>query len=544
MVYQWPDTVAGSIEGLSSDKVPTEVQYTTESKRGFKWGFQIPLDTQRHQIFKLDLCPEHTTNFSELARDFPDDRAAPPEYGKTAEDLAADFLLALREHATAALKQCMGGSTGSSLPIQWVLTVPAIWSDSAQAKMRKAAQKAGMGTGSELVITSEPEAAALYALRELVPCVLGVGDTFVLCDAGGGTVDLITYEIKATTPRLKVVEVVKGDGGLCGSIYLNRRFKAFLRNKLADHPKWHEDMLEEATKKFENEIKRTYNGSKDREDDVPVPAFPDSEEHNVRRARYRMQGADLFDIFEPVIHAVVDLVVKQIEASKAAGCNVSGVVMVGGFGANSYLCERLRLAVEREDIRVWKTGNSWTAVVRGAVMKGLEEASTNGCSVDGRIARNHYGTESAKDFDSTVYPLTQRYWSAANDRYEVNTYDWFVHKGEQVKENKPKLLHYHLERSVSDKRLEPVRLSIVKCTDPKNEGPPVFINNTKVKHLATLTIDLSDFPLKRMPKRTTEDGKQWHIIDITVRVIYQSAETIYELRHGSKSYGRITAEFV
>ena len=39
-----------------------------------------------------------------------------------------------------------------------------------------------------------------------------VGDAFVLCDAGGGTVDLISYEITKLEPRLELKELVTGKG--------------------------------------------------------------------------------------------------------------------------------------------------------------------------------------------------------------------------------------------------------------------------------------------------------------------------------------------
>lgn len=39
-----------------------------------------------------------------------------------------------------------------------------------------------------------------------------VGDAFVICDAGGGTVDLISYEITQLTPRLNLKELVPGKG--------------------------------------------------------------------------------------------------------------------------------------------------------------------------------------------------------------------------------------------------------------------------------------------------------------------------------------------
>jgi uncharacterized protein YxjI len=39
-----------------------------------------------------------------------------------------------------------------------------------------------------------------------------VGDAFVICDAGGGTVDLISYEITQLKPSLELKELVPGKG--------------------------------------------------------------------------------------------------------------------------------------------------------------------------------------------------------------------------------------------------------------------------------------------------------------------------------------------
>lgn len=52
----------------------------------------------------------------------------------------------------------------------------------------------------------------------------------------------------------------------------------------------------------------------------------------------------------------------------------------------------------------------WTAVVRGAVMKGLSEAGLKGSGphIMGRVARKNIGTESAKAFDKIVHPVEQR----------------------------------------------------------------------------------------------------------------------------------------
>lgn len=127
--------------------------------------------------------------------------------------VVTDFLSAVRETTVASIertykKQWVGEST-----IDYILTVPAIWSDSAKNIMIQAAEAAGFGAhrnGFHLI--SEPEAAAAYTLKAIQPNNLNQGDTFVVCDAGGGTVDLISYNILRTSHPLEVSESVKGTG--------------------------------------------------------------------------------------------------------------------------------------------------------------------------------------------------------------------------------------------------------------------------------------------------------------------------------------------
>ena len=60
--------------------------------------------------------------------------------------------------------------------IEYVLTVPAIWTDSAKDLMVKAAINAGFGKHRRnFNLVSEPEAAAAYTLRAIQPNDLDVG---------------------------------------------------------------------------------------------------------------------------------------------------------------------------------------------------------------------------------------------------------------------------------------------------------------------------------------------------------------------------------
>lgn len=180
--------------------------------------------------------------------------AAPPGYDHDPEKLVTDYLTALRDHAEKVLRWKLPESALTSTPIEFMITTPAVWSESAQAKTRSCAQKAGMGVGAKLQIISEPEAAAMYALDAMDPHNIKIGDTFVLCDAGGGTVDLISYKVSALKPVLRIAEAAPGSGSACGSTFLNRIFQKYLKDKLGDDPDWDDDVVEEVRPMFLNPL--------------------------------------------------------------------------------------------------------------------------------------------------------------------------------------------------------------------------------------------------------------------------------------------------
>ncbi|KAL8985898.1 MAG: hypothetical protein Q9177_004311 [Variospora cf. flavescens] len=514
----------------------------------------------RHQWFKLGLDPMRPKPMSGLASALPDEKAAPPEYNQSPETLVKDYLSALRQHLESVLAKTLPESVFMTTPREYIITVPAIWSDVAVSKTRKCAERAGMGRGEELRLVSEPEAAAIWALPRIVPFKPQIKDTFVLCDAGGGTVDLISYQIQALNPILRVIEVARGDGGLCGSTFLNRSFRAFLRGKLDSHPAWQDEMLDE--------VKRCFNGSKTKNYQIPVPAFPNDESLDVYKAMFSLKGEDLCAIFEPVIQEVIILVTSQLYAAKAVKAAARAVVLVGGFGENNYLYQRLTEAVADSNVEVLRPAGGlvtfatmdsllvlmqlrWTAVVHGALMKGLSEASKNTTvtSISGRKARYYFGTASAKAFEKTIHPMDGRFWSKANKRHEINTYDWFILKNATVKEEKPKNLPYHFELPVSAVEggaLVPITTTIVKYVDPEDTGPPIVVGDSDddgVETIASLQIPLNLISIKGLQRRKRNDGSEWYIVDFSLRVICRSSETIYVLRHKGKDYGRVSAEY-
>jgi molecular chaperone DnaK (HSP70) len=102
-------------------------------------------------------------------------------------------------------------------------------------------------------------------------------------------------------------------------------------------------------------------------------------------------------ILDPVISEVVKLVLGQIDATNAT---VKSVLLVGGFSGSKYLQERIRGAV-KQGIEVINPPYAWSAVVQGAVVKGLAHYDPMHATVrlSSRIARKHFGTQVGYPFD-------------------------------------------------------------------------------------------------------------------------------------------------
>lgn len=160
----------------------------TRKNQAPKWGYQIEDGDQKYEWFKLDLDPNNgmARERSDLAEKYPSTTALPTGLDVSTEKLVIDYLTALRKHVEYVLGQKLSNAVIRNIPIKYIITVPAVWSPMAQAKTRSCAESAGMGRGDSLYIISEPEAAAMYALETMNPHDLEIGDTFVVCDAGGG----------------------------------------------------------------------------------------------------------------------------------------------------------------------------------------------------------------------------------------------------------------------------------------------------------------------------------------------------------------------
>ena len=345
---------------MSSGKVPTyaqcssiylhrliqyrELQYDDDRIR---WGLEVISGIPRQAWFKLDLGNTDRLRLFSLSHEFSDPRILPPSYNP--EKTVTDYLTLFRKHIEQHIQRTLPSVALETTPISYCLTVPAIWNERAQAKTLACAKAAGMGAEDQVLMISEPEAAATFVLDRLNPHGLEVGSTFVLCDAGGGTVDLISYTILELEPVLKVQEAAPGTGGMCGSTFINRIFAKRLEKKLSHHEQWDADVMDEALERFEHIIKQRFAGSLDEEHLVPVPGLSDNAELGIRRGKVKLDGATVNGIFERVLDEVVTLVKGQIRSTQT---RIKAILLVGGFGQSLALRQAVCEAVKNDEIEV------------------------------------------------------------------------------------------------------------------------------------------------------------------------------------------------
>jgi len=138
--------------------------------------------------------------------------------------------------------------------IKWVLTVPAIWSDTSKGLMEQWAIEAGLITDkkvlNQLVIAYEPDCASISIRQEIlqlrlmkqrkeemkeelgndsnehdVEQVLGPNTKYMLLDLGGGTADIACHQV---IDDYTVKEVYQPSGGAWGSTCIDSHFMRLL----------------------------------------------------------------------------------------------------------------------------------------------------------------------------------------------------------------------------------------------------------------------------------------------------------------------------
>ncbi|CAO3623965.1 unnamed protein product [Cunninghamella echinulata] len=407
-------------------KTPTLSLYRNGSDKLVAWG---------QEAKKLSFKRNNTDHLLSRFKLHLDENLelAPLPNGLTALDCITDYLEAFHTHVTGELQRGFASNYDQS-KFRYCLTVPAMWSDKAKATMREAAIRAGIVNRwdhpDRLMLISEPEAAALYCEKKSDQFNLGHGQRFMICDAGGGTVDLIVFEIDDTDGKARSLkEVTKGQGDSCGSTFLDLRMRDYLKNRFYHHGKVSDTAMEAMMETFVEAIKPQFDGEEDQF--LPLPASlglgdMDDPEAGIEDGNLHLPAQELREyVFEPVIHQVLYLIDEQLHQSHIM---LDAIFLVGGFGQSVYLYRRVRDVFEQRVGFIGVPPRGELAVVRGAVYFGL-----NPRMVTERVSRRTYGVETRMLFDPRNDPTEQCIKGDDGRLFCKQRFSVYVQKGQAIK---------------------------------------------------------------------------------------------------------------
>ncbi|KAF8331921.1 uncharacterized protein EI90DRAFT_3055886 [Cantharellus anzutake] len=332
--------------------------------------------TVRCEWFKLFLEP------SALRDDVVDPRLPKLPLGKKAVDLIVDFLTCLWDYARERITQEIGIVADLNAADVW-LTVPAAWDAKGCQLMRDAAIQAGLVGAAfagdrewrdRLHIITEPEAAAVHCAHLTNLHQLRPSQNFMICDAGGGTVDLAVYKIIGSLQNLEIAEVCARSGSNCGSLFLDLRFRELVRTLLADHPVHLEPAsLAYFMHAFSETDKLAYLGESDDGNMFHFTCFnvedPDDPAVGLINGELAIPGNLLRrEVFDPVIEQVLNLIEGQ---TRRVDQRIDALLLVGGFSGSEYLFKRVDETLGSRIKVIARPSDADTATCRGAAQYGL-----------------------------------------------------------------------------------------------------------------------------------------------------------------------------
>ncbi|KAF2723145.1 hsp70-like protein [Polychaeton citri CBS 116435] len=524
-------------------KAPTRIAYAVENQQyqldEDLWGYAVEPEFVACSWTKLLL--DINTNESQFddpkLREAIDQGILRLPFGKTPQQICQDYLRQLYLHLMSQLQKKIPKSVIEATPMDCWLTVPAVWSDQAQNMTKMAAQAAGFGArrGDTISVISEPEAAAIAALKRymrdgnLNPPQ--AGEDIMICDCGGGTVDITSYSLKALSPQLVFEELCVGAGGKCGATFLDRNLLELMKTRFGMSfqrvPLKERSPGSEFLAAWEN-AKRNFSETGPRRPvglgPIPISGVHPEDWYDSERRKVLITRDDIRGIFDPVVDQVLRLVHSQIDAVKGFNHSIDRLILIGGFGESPYLLSKLRddRRIRRENIQVYGAEQSQSAVVLGAALRGLQ-----GTAPRKKRCRRHYGVSLQMPFRQGLDPEDKsRKTNWNNEKMCRGRMKWIIFKGEEIEHGTTKTAELTFDPKKGD--VTGTTVSLFSCA---LDLPPEYEWNERVKAVGQITVYWTKDELKKFEsKRNHYFGPKTFLLKFSLTVNFGSEGGLLEVR--------------
>ena len=303
-------------------------------------------------------------------------------------------------------------------------------------------------------------------------------------------------------------------------------------------------------------MKRNFDPDEESDFNIPFPGVPDDPDAGMYDGFLVMESDEVAELFKPIINSIIALVEGQIDSLRASGCEVNGLILVGGFGQSEYLLKRLKQRFSTSNassitaptararnkkttplgIEVLQPVNAWTAVVRGAVLRGLEGVEM----VTNRKARRHYGISMRTTYDPARHSSLAKTWCERQERFVADgDMRWYIQKGQTVSSTEPVVFPFHRIFEIDAEKTVTEDLTISDA-----DIAPIFSNTSATRTGCTMSVDLSTVPKHLWVFFRNSHGKAYYRLSFELGMQIESAGLRFDYRVDGKIYGKVTATFL
>ena len=404
--------------------------------------------------------------------------------------------------------------------IKWIVTVPSIWNYSQKGIMITACESAGLfnrNTDRGNFLALEAEVASLYCLNDnsIDNSYIMPGKTYIVCDLGGGTGDLVTHN---RTKENKIVEKYKPTGGPFGSEEINKEFFQKVIKKLFGFESF--NSLKEKMKQLQlpnsydekhlyidwseinekiNKYKEITSAFRDQYFTINCQMFQDftdgiklkdlvenynkscKEDWKIKNINEKIWKIDFpFKIIFDLIEEHATKIGEQISEILSAVTDIESILYVGGYCSNEILLSSLKKSFPK--LAHLKPSFPERAVVSGAVLFGIDPTTINI-----RKALYTIGFNCDDNWDEKIHGgIGEKYYDPFFKIYKCrNSFHTLIRKGEDLSQNK------YIEESFITMNPRTIVLKFFK-SDKVN---PVLYTEEGVELIGNEQLDLKkDYP--------------------------------------------------
>ncbi|XP_032424333.1 heat shock 70 kDa protein 12A-like isoform X1 [Xiphophorus hellerii] len=414
----------------------------------------------------------------------------------TALKVFSESLRFLKDDALKTINSKVPGQNFTPSDFTWVLTVPAIWDESAKQFMREAATQAGIvteGTEDKLMIALEPEAASVWCKKlpsdgfitqnhnsdslDQTP-----GTQSIIVDCGGGTIDITVHEV---LKRGALKEKHKASGNNLGGKTVDRKFKKFIREIFTD------GVWDEYKEMYPSEVQRMifeFRCLKQVDEDIEIPCPFNlgklaRKKKDIEKFFESVQGASwnkgVIKISKEKLRSFYDEslqgMTKSLKEILEKDLNIDFILLVGGF-ADSQILRQHIIEQFGGEYKILCPVRPQEAILRGAV-----EFGRNPKIVTYRRSRFTYGVAVLKKFDESEHKQEKKL-IADGKEWCKDIFKILLEEGQDVAWNETKE-HY---LNAADPKQTQMSVRLFR-TEKKN---PEYVDDCGVEEIGSFVVKL------------------------------------------------------